>query len=357
MKEIILTLDYELYGNGQGDIFRQIVEPTDRILKIAKRHNAHLTIFLEVVEYWRLKEEWERGNTMGYTGNPISAMEKQIREAVREGHDVQLHLHPQWVNARWTEEGWVVDPTSHRLSHYEGEGENSLVGLLRRGIETLERLITPVKPYYRCQAFRAGGFNAQPSEAIVKAMLEVGLKLDSSLFPGGFAQGSISSYDYRSLPKDRGIWNVADRLDLPTEEATGLYELPVCSLDITRWRKYASLDRVKNILCNTKKSKEMYVAKVSQMNDGEKKLGVMDKIRFMLGKECQTWDFCLLPEAVHDQFIDEMARQNDRQYFTLVGHPKSYLGDQGFSALLKTLNDNNYRFATIQKILSDLENK
>ena len=72
MKEIILTLDYELYGNGQGDIFRQIVEPTDRILKIAKRHNAHLTIFLEVVEYWRLKEEWERGNTMGYTGNQQS---------------------------------------------------------------------------------------------------------------------------------------------------------------------------------------------------------------------------------------------------------------------------------------------
>lgn len=47
MKEIVLTLDYELFGNGKGDVFRQIVEPTKHILKIAKQHNAHLTIFLK----------------------------------------------------------------------------------------------------------------------------------------------------------------------------------------------------------------------------------------------------------------------------------------------------------------------
>ena len=40
----------------------------------------------------------------------------------------------------------------------------------------------------------------------------------------------------------------------------------------------------------------------------------------------------------------------------LVGHPKSYMGDQGFSTLLKSLNDNGCRFATVQKILSDIEN-
>ena len=30
MKNIILTLDYELYGNGSGNVFRHIIEPTEK---------------------------------------------------------------------------------------------------------------------------------------------------------------------------------------------------------------------------------------------------------------------------------------------------------------------------------------
>ena len=353
MKEIVLTLDYELFGNGKGDVFRHIVEPTKRILKIAKQHNAHLTIFFEVVEYWRIKEEWERGNKMGYEQNPISAMEKQILEAVREGHDVQLHLHPQWVDARWTEEGWVVDDSSHRLGHYNKEGEYSMVELLRKGKETLEQLITPVKPYYHCTALRAGSYNAYPSEKIVKAMRETGLKLDSSLFPGGFSQGSKADYNYLNLPKEKGIWSVDERLEEPTLGKTNIYELPICSLEITRWRKYASWERMKNILSNTQQSKELYASKMTLSTPGKKSL--TDKIKFLFEKECQTWDYCLLPEAVHNLFLAEMEKQTDRRYFTLVGHPKSYMGEQGYSFLLKTLNDNGYRFTTIQEILSNIE--
>ena len=59
MKTICLTLDYELYGNGSGDVFKNIIEPTNQILSILHKHNIHISIFLEVVEYWKLKEEWE----------------------------------------------------------------------------------------------------------------------------------------------------------------------------------------------------------------------------------------------------------------------------------------------------------
>lgn len=34
MKNIILTLDYELYGNGSGNVFRHIIEPTEKILSL-----------------------------------------------------------------------------------------------------------------------------------------------------------------------------------------------------------------------------------------------------------------------------------------------------------------------------------
>ena len=99
MKTLLFTLDYELYGNGSGDVFKHIIEPTDKILGIVEKYNAKLTIFFEVIEYWKLKEEWESGNRMGYDRNPIEAMERQLKRAFEYGHDIQLHLHPQWVDA------------------------------------------------------------------------------------------------------------------------------------------------------------------------------------------------------------------------------------------------------------------
>lgn len=47
-KTILLTLDYELYGNGSGDVFKHMIEPTNRILEIAQKYNLRLTFFLRL---------------------------------------------------------------------------------------------------------------------------------------------------------------------------------------------------------------------------------------------------------------------------------------------------------------------
>lgn len=202
MKNIILTLDYELYGNGSGNVFRHIIEPTEKILSIAERYNVKITIFFEVIEYWKLKEEWEKGNRMGYDRNPVVAMENQLKQAYAKGHDIQLHLHPQWVDAVWEKDGWKVNLNKWRLGDYEGSGDNSLRSLLKRGKDTIERLIGD---NYQCEVLRAGGYNIQPSETLIKAMRQVGLRADSSIYPGGKETGSLSRYDY-SMVKDNLGW-------------------------------------------------------------------------------------------------------------------------------------------------------
>ena len=161
MKKILITLDYELYGNGSGDIFKHIIEPTESILTVCNEHGVKITIFFEVVEYWALKNEWEKGNTMGYAMNPVEAMENYIRTAYGQGHDAQLHIHPQWVNALYENGRWNVDFNAWRLGDYKSEGENRLYQLVKKGKETLEGIIN--HPSYQCTAFRVGGFNIQPS--------------------------------------------------------------------------------------------------------------------------------------------------------------------------------------------------
>ena len=138
MKTLILTLDYELYGNGSGDVFKNIIEPTNHILSILRQYNIHISIFFEVVEYWKIKEEWDKGNKMGYENNPIEAINDQLRKAYVDGHDIQLHIHPQWVDAKYIDGKWHVNLNEWRLGDYHREGEYSLKNLLLKGKQTIE---------------------------------------------------------------------------------------------------------------------------------------------------------------------------------------------------------------------------
>ena len=214
MKTLILTLDYELYGNGSGDVFKNIIEPTNHILSILRQYNIHISIFFEVVEYWKIKEEWDKGNKMGYENNPIEAINDQLRKAYVDGHDIQLHIHPQWVDAKYIDGKWHVNLNEWRLGDYHREGEYSLKNLLLKGKQTIEDIIRPIDPEYKCIALRAGGYNAQPSQDIVRAMNEVGLQYDTSIFPGGERNTALSKFNYKSIPIDLGIWNTGCNLEV-----------------------------------------------------------------------------------------------------------------------------------------------
>ena len=190
-----------------------IIEPTNTILGLCQKHGIKTTIFFEVLEYLKLKEEWESGNTMGYTKNPVKAIEQQIQQAVKDGHDIQLHIHPQWHNARYQDGKWKLDLSNWRLGNFNAENNHGVKALISDCKTALEALIQPVKPNYKCIALRAGGYNIMPSAEIYKAMQQVGLKLDSSVYPGGYETGSLSQYDYRYVPLNLDYW-WADEKDI-----------------------------------------------------------------------------------------------------------------------------------------------
>lgn len=351
MRKFVLSLDYELYGNGSGDVFQHIIDPTDRLLDIARRYGAHFTIFFEVVEYWKLKEEWEKGNKMGYKKNPITAMEFQLQKAYQEGHDIQLHLHPQWVDAVWHDKHWEVNCDDWKLSKYDKDGQYSLVNLLRNGKRSIERIVQSVSSNYQCIALRAGGYNAQPSERIIEAMHEAGIFVDSSIYPGGKENGALSCYDYSNVPIDLGFWNVGH--DLETIGTTDLMEFPIVAFPIARWKKYVSLERLKSLLQNRKSAQESFEAKLS----GENARGGLGRIKFFFEKEWQTWDYCLFSSAMHRRFLSSINKQRDRNIFVLVGHPKSFVRGKGFEYLLRRTYK-EVRYETLSSIFyTSLKNK
>lgn len=339
MKKLILTLDYELYGNGSGNVFKHIIEPTESLLKIAKKYGVKYTFFFEVVEYWKLKEEWNNGNKMGYDTDPCEAMAEQMREAYSEGHDVQLHFHPQWVEAKWIDCEWKVNLNNWRLSGYNGEGESSLINLFEKGIETLDNILRPVDQKYKCIAIRSGGYNAQPSQNIVKAMKKFDIIIDSSIVPGAVEKGKLSSYDYSKISNEISYWRVNDNLECADEKG-GIIELPIMTLPIIRFTKYFSWERIKSILRNRKSAQDSFNAKTATQ-EGNK----ISKLGYLLGTEYQTWDFCLFSKSLHKQFLNRVESTN-RQFSVLVGHPKSFTSSDGLEYLLKATSG-KYKYITM----------
>ncbi len=347
MKYFALTLDYELYGNGMGDVFQHIIEPTNRLLSIAQERNLRYTFFVEMVEILQLRKMWDSGEKMGYLMNPVEAMEHQLQQAYLNGHDVQLHIHPQWMNAEYIGGKWKVDKSEWRLGGFRNGSLTAMYDMLLACKTELEAIIKSVDPNYRCIAIRAGGYNAMPSEVLVEVMRRLNLRIDSSVVPGAAEDGELSVYDYSQSPNDRGYWMVEKELDVPSKGPEYIIELPIFACPIRRIVKYFDLERVAALLRNKKAATEMFEAKA-----GGKNTSFFQKLGWFFQTEYQTWDFCLFSKGMHRRFLKAATMQMKRDCFTLVGHPKSLVSTDGFLALISLLGP-NVAYITVSDFIAE----
>ncbi|UBM62453.1 hypothetical protein LA303_00380 [Candidatus Sulfidibacterium hydrothermale] len=350
-----LTLDYELFGNGAGNIFNNLILPTQKVLNLCKKYNAKITIFFEVIEYLKLKQEWEKGNKMGYNENPALAMEKQIKEALNNGHDVQLHIHPQWLNAKFVNNHWQVDNNwcMKNIPLYQTkEFDTDLKTVLLTGQKVLENLLKPINSDYKCNIFRAGGFNILPSESVFRILTELGFIADSSVFAGGYEINELSNVDFTIIKNNIPYWFVKDYNVLNQDQEfvhkETIIELPIFSYPIMRIFKY-DLHRIKIVLKN--KTSSLQKIQTRALNKSK-----IEKIKFFFEKEFVTWDFCLFNQKKMNFFLKkafQVKKTSKYKYhpFILIGHSKSFYDDKTLKRLLKK---QNVQFLTVTNIIKKI---
>lgn len=349
VSHLILTLDYELYGDGSGSVFDTMIYPTDDFLKVCKKHGIKSTIFFEVMEYLRMKEEWESGNSMGYTQNPVEAIASQMQQAHLEGHDIQLHIHPHWINAVFTDGKWHPDHRYWKLTKVPLKADEdfpiSLEALIAKGKAGIESVIRLVDPGYDCNIFRAGGFSLTPSEEVVKVLLKLGFIADSSVIPGAFIDNEYYSYDFRHLSLDVPYWMVDSAVERPVQTGPGLIEIPIFSKSITRYKKY---DRQRIRVALRNKSSNM--VKIKDKVEGRSSL--WGKVKFFLEKEHLTWDFCLFSRGKMQQFLRYargFAKRSVGRFhpFVLIGHSKEFIHSNTFEKFVEA-NKKGLQFLTLK---------
>lgn len=338
MKNAILSLDYEIFGNGTGDIFQNLIEPMEELFAIAENRGFKYSIFFEAIEFLRIKREYASGNHQGYHSDPVKAVEEQIVKLHRAGHDIQLHIHPQWAEAKWRDGAWELQ-NNWSLGQYGSDEE--LYELVKEGKDYLESLLRSVDPEYKCIAIRAGGYCLQPSHRVSNVMKKLGLFVDSSIVPGAISIDPRGRFDYSNVTQEIDYWHSSSELENPSDG--DFIELPLSVHPIRRFRKILSLSALKARLGKNRSSMESLNAK----SGGRGKSSLIEKIRYVFGTESQTWDFCILLPAIHDIFF-RMAKSSQRNLFVLVGHPKGFTDANGFLYFLRkskgvfqfiTLND------------------
>src|SRR6266581_2222444 len=130
MIECIFTIDYEIYGNGEGSLDELVYSPTKQLIALFRKWRVPVVVFVEVAEL-------EMIEAMG-TDPAIDSVRRQIREIHHNGFEIALHLHPQWYNARYVNGRWILDYTEYNLCTLKRERIEQMIG---RGINYLQHAV------------------------------------------------------------------------------------------------------------------------------------------------------------------------------------------------------------------------
>jgi hypothetical protein len=188
---LALTHDWELRGDGSGDIEQIQFAPLRQLLDIYEKFGARTTILPDVMQQLAFRRSQDTHSNL----KPLAdSWDEHARQAFRHGHDIQLHVHPQWRDAVYANGVWQLNGDWSILNY----DRDAAYAMLAEAKEYLERLLRPIDADYQCVAFRAGALAAAPSAHLFKSLAHLGVQLDVSIAAGVFINSKNLQLDYRN---------------------------------------------------------------------------------------------------------------------------------------------------------------
>ncbi len=219
MIKMVFTLDYEIYGDGTGSLRQLVYEPCRRLMDLFSERNARFVAFVEAAELEMISSH--------DSDTAIGMVEQQIRDLRARGFELGLHLHPQWCNARFHDGTWVLDYLEYNLCTLP---RSRIEQIVNRSVQYLRSVLN--EPRFTPLSFRAGNWLFQPSSVAAQVLAEAGIRVDSSVFKGGWQR--VHKLDYRSTLQLGDYWWFQD--DVTTPSAAGRWlELPIHSRMVPCW--------------------------------------------------------------------------------------------------------------------------
>lgn len=313
-----ISFDYELFmGKNKVSEKEVLIDPAYKISEMLKEEGVSGTFYADVCCPVRYRQSGE--NIFP------DLFDKQLQDLTLAGHDIQLHLHPNWLKATSIGETVEFDRQWYRLHNWaDGNDFSAVEKIVREGIEYLNNTIKPVSPDYRCVAFRAGGFCLQPEKEIASILINSGIRIDSSVSFGRYCDIGGMFSDYRDYPKSKNIYfNGNHSLDeklLKTDEPA-LFEVPVGGYS-KPFHKIWALKKKNVKLPSTSINGNAMPLPASSKKTANK---FMQKLEFALATPVNlSFDIFSAPTLVHliNRIATESGCTKKDFYISAIAHPK-----------------------------------
>ncbi|MBN1479180.1 hypothetical protein EH223_15925 [candidate division KSB1 bacterium] len=320
----IFTIDYELYGNGDGNLYQQVYEPAERLQQIFLSRNARFVTFVEVAELEIIEAHG--------TDSAIDKVKKQLRDLYKNGFEIGLHVHPQWYNARYDQGHWQLDEFEYNLCALP---KDRIEHIINRAINYLRKVLN--QPDYIPLCFRNSNWLFQPSQDLAGLLVDQGIKVDSSVYKGGFQHKH--HLDYRRALKNGYFWKFARDVNIPDPSAQ-LLEIPTYSRMVYTWQLLSQ--------------KRMRIQQ--QASAGYPLKAKLDRLTdFLHVRQPLKLDFCRLTikELVHmfDRVLkDEKKAPESFKPIVAIGHTKDLQDYATIEAFLAYLQKHEIALSTFGHI-------
>ncbi|KPJ98415.1 MAG: hypothetical protein AMK71_11440 [Nitrospira bacterium SG8_35_4] len=332
MIECIFTIDYEVYGNGDGSLEELVYEPAQKLMGIFQAAGVKSVMFIEAAEL-EVMENFR-------TDPAISEVRDQVKELYDQGHEIGLHLHPQWYNARRENGGWLLDYSEYNLCLLP---EERIVEIVDRSITYLQTVLGD--PEFIPFSFRAGNWLFQPTMPAAEVLRERGIKIDSSVFKGGLQRQN--GLDYRASSANGYFWKFRDNVNKPDPNGS-ILEIPIYTRKVPFWK-----------MVTGKRLGLQRQSSSSRRTAIQRWYRLLDRARFWYPLKL---DFCRMTIDELTGIVDTVLREDQKDPASLrplvaIGHTKDLVDLETVELFLSYLDKNGIPVTTFDEIYKkcDLE--
>jgi len=228
---ILIEDDWELKGNGAGNIAQLQYIPSIFLLDIAHKFGFKVTFMVETLQQFAFLENSDKDRNIKIQAN---LWEDNVKLMIEGKHDVQLHIHPQWYHVLYRE-GYFELNDKWNIATYDSQAQ---LDMIKSSMEYLNTLIKPLNPFYRIETFKAGSWALQPSEVILNNLADNGIRIVIGVGKGIKYVNKDFFVDYTMIEEDTqpyypdfsDITKVSDR-----KERLFIIPLPFYKLRINRF--------------------------------------------------------------------------------------------------------------------------
>lgn len=325
MIEVIFTLDYEIYGSGEGSLKELVYEPAEKLKAVFTKWKANFVVFIEVAELEIIEASG--------SDQAIDLIKQQIRDFQKDGFELGLHIHPQWYNACHKDAHWQLDYGEYNLCRLPPDRIDQIID---RSIAYFRKVLGA--PSYSPVSFRAGNWLLQPTGTMASALARHGIKIDSSVYKGGLQHQH--DLDYRKSGKNGYYWAFSEDVNVPNPHGI-LIEIPTFTKMVPVWKMFTA----KRVGLQQKGS--------SRAPYRQRRLTrLRDFLRF---RHPMKLDYCRLTASEMIRMFDqemEKDRKDPALFRPLVaiGHTKDLIDLETVDSFLSYLRGNGIPISTFRNV-------